>query len=396
MTTQTTTSQQQPRLDQVEIFRPGKHRATSGAVIEFSAADVADIAACYDPALHEAPHVVGHPATDAPAYGWVRGLAVNDAGRLMVTESRQVNASFADQLASGAYKKRSASFFPPNHPNSPTPGRWYLKHVGWLGAAPPAIKGLADPSFSDAGADNQVVTFGDWDDELNAGLWRRMREWFIGQFGADTADRVIPAYEVDALQREAMRPEPDEATATASTTPAYADTTAGAPVPTTATTTGQAALDARAADLDAREARLREQGGEQARLARSARTAGIAAFADGLITQGRLLPGERARVTAVLEALPDDVRVEFAEGDGQQQLGALEAFQGFLRALPPRVEFAELAARERTAGSGLDVSDSAAIARAAQEFADAEAKAGRTVSIAEAVGHVVTQAGKAD
>jgi len=52
-----------------------------GQEIEFGEADLA-AANVYDPALHEAPIVVGHPAGDAPAYGWVAGVAFSEDGLL--------------------------------------------------------------------------------------------------------------------------------------------------------------------------------------------------------------------------------------------------------------------------------------------------------------------------
>lgn len=376
-------------LDQVEIFRPGRHMAMSGEVVEFTAADVAAIAAVYDPAVHEAPHVVGHPTTDGPAYGWVQALSVNEAGRLCVASSRQVEAQFAELVSAGRFKKRSASFYPPSHPNNPTPGGYYLKHVGWLGAQAPAIKGLAD-NFS--AAEEGLLEFAGWDDEVNAGMWRRLREWVIGQFGLDAADKAVPAWDVDTLQREAMRPDPEPHPATHPIT-AYAE---GAPAVTTATTAAdQAALTARAADLDAREAALRTQESAQSALIKQARSAGIAAFAEGLVSQGRLLPAERPRIVAFMEGLPDDAEVvEFADGDQTKPVKskALEVFQGFLKGLPPRVEFAELARTDRT-GTEINLADPNALRVAATEFADAEAKAGRLISFAEALQTVVTKAG---
>ena len=362
--------------------------AMSGAVIEFTAADVAAIAAAYDPAVHEAPHVVGHPTTDGPAYGWVQSLGVNAAGRLCVTTSRQVEPQFAELVTAGRFKKRSASFYPPAHPNNPTPGSYYLKHVGWLGAQAPAIKGLAD-NF--AAPEDGLLEFGSWDDEVNAGLWRRVREFFIGQFGQETADRVTPAYEVDALQREAMRPEPESTTTTnPNPSPAYAE---GAPVPQANNTAAdQAALAARAAELDAREAQLRQQEQAQADLARSARCAGHTAFCDSMVQQGRLLPPERDRMLAFMDALPEAAEViEFADGDPSKPVktGAIEVLQGFLRALPPRVDFSERAADARTTAT-VDLADSGAIAKAATEFVAAEGAAGRTVGIDAAVQHVIT------
>lgn len=362
----------------------------SGAVIEFSAADVAAIAAAYSPAVHEAPHVVGHPRTDGPAYGWVQSLDVNDAGRLCVTESKQVEPAFAEMVAAGRFKKRSASFYPPDHPGNPTPGTYYLKHVGWLGAAAPAVKGLVD--LADAPVDG-LLEFAGWDDEINAGMWRRMREWFIAQFGTETADRVVPAYEVDALQREAMRP---EAEPEVSNPPGLMAYTEGAPAVNPAAPNGQitpAALAARAADLDARSARLAEQEAAQASLAKSARSAGIAAFADGLVADGKLLPAERTRIVAFMEALPEAARiVEFAFSAPTTPIEtpALAVLQAFLKGLPPRVDFGERAKPDGAVQ--LDTQDAQAIARAAAEFQFAERQAGREVGMDVAVEHVVRQA----
>ena len=51
----------------LHIFKPGKHVAMSGANLNFSEADLAATVLAYDPALHEAPLVIGHPKHDAPA-----------------------------------------------------------------------------------------------------------------------------------------------------------------------------------------------------------------------------------------------------------------------------------------------------------------------------------------
>ena len=59
----------------IHIFRAGCHTAMQGQTISFGEADIAASAAAYDPAKHEAPIVVGHPAADAPAFGWVQSLA---------------------------------------------------------------------------------------------------------------------------------------------------------------------------------------------------------------------------------------------------------------------------------------------------------------------------------
>ena len=53
----------------IKIFKSGAQTTAAGQTIEFSDADLIACAAAYDPATSEAPIVIGHPKTDAPAYG---------------------------------------------------------------------------------------------------------------------------------------------------------------------------------------------------------------------------------------------------------------------------------------------------------------------------------------
>lgn len=137
----------------IQIFKPGRHTAMSGAELAFSESDLAASAAAYNPALSEAPIVVGHPALDLPAYGWVKSLAFADGG--LEAEPDQVDPAFAEMVAAGRFKKISAAFYPPDAPKNPVPGVYYLRHVGFLGAAAPAVKGLRTPAFAE---DDGVVT----------------------------------------------------------------------------------------------------------------------------------------------------------------------------------------------------------------------------------------------
>lgn len=127
----------------------------SGAELQFSEADLQKTVAAYDPARHEAPLVIGHPAHDLPAFGWVQSLAFNEGG--IDATPAQVNTDFADMVAAGSFKKISASFYSPQSPVNPVPGVYYLRHVGFLGAQPPAVKGLRNPQFADT--EDGVLTF---------------------------------------------------------------------------------------------------------------------------------------------------------------------------------------------------------------------------------------------
>jgi hypothetical protein len=115
------------------IFKPGTHTAMNGVTLPFSEADLAATAAAYNPQKYDAPLVVGHPNTNHPAYGWVQSLVFE--GGFLKALVRDVSAQFSEWVAARHYKKISASFYPPNSPNNPKPGVYYLQHVGFLGAS---------------------------------------------------------------------------------------------------------------------------------------------------------------------------------------------------------------------------------------------------------------------
>jgi hypothetical protein len=117
----------------IEIFRAGDYPQG-----KFSPEDLDQIVAAYNPALHEAPLVVGHPADNKPAYGWVAEL--KREGPTLLARAKDVVPAFEEMVKAGLFKKRSASFYR----NYPEAGKLYLRHVGFLGAQPPEVKGLKD------------------------------------------------------------------------------------------------------------------------------------------------------------------------------------------------------------------------------------------------------------
>ncbi|MCM2459429.1 hypothetical protein HGO40_02735 [Pseudomonas sp. CG7] len=83
----------------LHIFKPGSHTAMSGVSFDFSESDLAATVAAYDPSLHQAPMVIGHPKHDAPAAGWVKSLTATAQG--LIAEPQQVAPAFAEQVAKG-------------------------------------------------------------------------------------------------------------------------------------------------------------------------------------------------------------------------------------------------------------------------------------------------------
>lgn len=345
------------------IFRAGKHRAENGRVYEFSEASVLAIAAGYDPALMQAPYVLGHPKSNAPAWGWAGTLSVEDG--VLYSEHESVDPAFAEAVDAGRYRFRSAAFYAPDDAANPKPGQYYLRHVGFLGAQPPSIKGLG-PAFAD-GDDGEFIAFAQADGFWVKDLFRGVRDWMIDRFDLETADKVLPTYAIDNIDRERdglVYSEPDASAAAE------------------ALAAEKAALDARAAELDARAADLDQRdaartAADQAAFAETAR-ADDASFVDELVTAGKLPPGHADQVKTVLGVLSGDTGINFAEGepDARAQLKTL------LSSLGQVIHFGEHAPGEGLRfAEGRSAADHAAAITAV--MAEHEA-AGRPISAAQA------------
>jgi hypothetical protein len=129
----------------LEIFKAGSY----GDKGDYSTEDVAQLAETYDAKKDEAPVVIGHPKLNAPAFGWVKEVKAD--GDLLLAKFGEVNPDFEAAVKAGSFKKRSIALFRGDD------GKLRLRHVGYLGAMAPEVKGLADATFS--GADFQVVEF---------------------------------------------------------------------------------------------------------------------------------------------------------------------------------------------------------------------------------------------
>ncbi len=122
-----------------EIFKAGTHTSDKGISKEYTLDDLNFIASNYNPSEDEAPIVIGHPEDNDPAFGWVSSLSVSDDGKLIAdAPDDKLHPDFLNALKEGRYKKRSISLTPEGK----------LRHIGFLGAAKPAVKGLADIQFS--------------------------------------------------------------------------------------------------------------------------------------------------------------------------------------------------------------------------------------------------------
>lgn len=292
----------------IHLFKPGNHEPMSGDAISFSENDLAASAAAYDPEKHEAPLVVGHPKIDDPAYGWVKSLSFSETG--LMAEPTQVDAQFQELVNDGRFKKVSASFYLPDSKANPVPGVYYLRHVGFLGAQPPAVKGLRTAEFSE-------------------------------QEGCVT---------IEFSEQESNEQTSDDDAATANADPEQPPTDDKARQEDDHVTKDEA--EKLAQENKALKAKIAQQEAD-------ARSEKNAAFAESLAAEAKLGAEQVPVIAATLDALqnPTETGVaNFGEGDNATPLHT--ALCNALKAMPPSVEFGETATRERAAQDDDDGDDS--------------------------------------
>lgn len=316
------------------IFRAGQHVARDGQSYTFSEADLQAIVEGYDPKLAEAPLVVGHPSVDAPAYGWAKSLRAE--GGVLYAEPHQVEPQFAQLVNDGRLKKISASIYLPDTPGNPTPGKPYLRHIGFLGAQAPAVKGLPSAQFGDDGsAPEFAMPMGALGSMLRD-LFQRLRDTFVAKEGVEAADQVIPQWAINNLA--------DLATDDGYPTPAFSEAT------TTTTETEMEKNESSAAEFAEREKQIGQRNTElderEKRLAEretQARRQDAADFAQALVKDGKLLPRHKAPIVELLMTLPADASLEFSEAEGQAPVkkAAGATLREFLSGLPRQVDFSE-------------------------------------------------------
>lgn len=309
----------------IEIFRAGTHVDSRGRSHTYTEADLDKIAAGYDPARHEAPVTIGHPKDNSPAYGWVSKL--RRRGKVLEADLVNLADGLIGAVRAGRYKKRSASFYPDGS----------LRHVGFLGGMPPAVKGLADVSFND---DDGAVTF-DFADRRWADLRNivgRLRDFIIDKFSMEDADRVLPSWLADEVLQD------DDQPSAAFAEPTEPDKqTEEEPMP------GEAELKDRLSKLEVQfseqaaetqatrdeneklKAEVAQLKGEKTAAENKQRLTETAAFCEGLVEAGKLTPKQRRAAEGILNSLKADQVAEFAEGDN---MPAVQAMKEFLEGLP--------------------------------------------------------------
>lgn len=296
------------------VFRVGTHTDSAGVERTFTAEDLRAIADKFNPEVGQAPIVKGHPADDDPAFGWIDRFLFEETSGVLYAVPREVEPGFAAEVKAGRFRRVSMALYSPNSKSNPVPGVYYPRHVGFLGAAAPAVSGLKAVNFNDAKEDYLMFEGND--------------EKTMHKFGETIANAFATA-----LTKMGFKPAAD---------PAPADP----PAPSVKDSPEYQAAEAAREAAEAEAKRLRD---ESKAAADKAARQGCAAFTEGLVKDGKLTPAEAPGVTEVLFALDDENELEFTAGEGDDEKTVKAAprkiLSDMLKGLPKRIDYTEHAGR---------------------------------------------------
>lgn len=139
----------------IKILQAREATSAAGDKVEITQQDLHDIADNYN-SEEPAPFVLGHPKTDAPAKGWVESLVVK--GNTLFAKGKDYAQDLIDKVSKREYTKISSSLHTKDSTANPNPGKLSLKHVGFLGAAAPAMP-MGQVDVSDLNADDDAVIY---------------------------------------------------------------------------------------------------------------------------------------------------------------------------------------------------------------------------------------------
>lgn len=315
----------------IEVLRPGTFNGF--AITPKHVSDLADAYKAGSEHPTDVPVTLGHDVKSGdPAYGWLENLSMKDGrlvAQLLLTEE------LAQGFESGKYANVSVSLYD---------GLKRLRHIAVLGAEQPAVKGMAPVQFAD---DESFVTV-DFTDARTAyflravgDVFQRVRDFIIEQFGADSANGIVPQYVADDLKGVKADPENEDDD---TIIPAFSE---GEQMELEQAKQKITELEATVSNLTeqvaTKTAELATLADAAQKTAKKSRTAQFSQFCDGLIAEGRLFPARKDAVILQMElAHQADAAINLSETEDASNLKALKET---LESFPKQIAFGEIATK---------------------------------------------------
>lgn len=328
-----------------EIFRTGVYKDAEGNDISYTEADLDTMVKKFMEAENPmVPIVVGHPKDNSPAFGWVESLK-REGGKLYAA-FKDVAQEFAEAVNNGRYKNRSISHYPD----------LMLRHIGFLGAMPPKVKGMEPFTFSDDNKDVIMLEFSESESPAIKGF-KFIKNLFSEKFDIKDDGEIIIPY--------GIKPEESKREAGAGADGSYPRST----------------MANFAEELTIRDEKIKELEIQINELNKKSRKKEFENFAENLINNGNITPAIKSFVIDFMEICHNQNTYDFSEGE---EKSVETRFKDFLKSLKI-VNFSEVVNKNNYDDLTVDFNDANAVGIAIQAVIKKEKEKGKEISAKEAL-----------
>lgn len=133
-------------MEWCHIFKTGRHKDSKGIEHNWTLEDLEKIKQNFKEKKLNVPIAIGHIKTSSPAYGWVDDIKIEKEN--LYAKYKDVQPEFKEAYKKGLFKERSISLDKDLN----------LRHIAFLGAQAPAIKGLEQFCFENS-EDDLTICF---------------------------------------------------------------------------------------------------------------------------------------------------------------------------------------------------------------------------------------------
>lgn len=310
----------------IDVFKVGNHTDSSGKTQEWSEADLQAIVDKYNSQdkenKHRAPAIVGEHQSDTSlvAYGWVKSLKFED--NHLFAQFEKLNKDFKEMVNGGSFNTISIGLYPDH----------LLQHIAFLGAKPPAIKGLEPPQFSEM-TYTKPSQYAQETNNSQTNLKGNLMDEFIKSVVAFLREKYGVEIANDALAKM------NELKGTVSlNAPAGKDKT-------TSDTTGKQPNFSESPEYLAWKAERNADSERVRKVEKELQDEKDKSYFSEMANKGILLPKQQIAAKRVLEAIRNPQQ-SYQFSENESPITGEETFKEFVKTFPPSVEFEEFAKKE--------------------------------------------------
>lgn len=327
---------------EIEAFR-----ANTPASKGITAADLQATVAAFNPDMHRAPVVMGHPGNDqeAPSFGVLSGARVE--GNSLYVKIKNLAQEAVDGVKGSRILNRSIAFWDRNHPSNPNPGTLSLRHLGLLGGAAPAIPNMAPLRFAadDGDVPGHIVAEGEPGAPMIYAAADAAPQIDVAELALQVAAIIKPA--------EVPAPTPEQKEFAVATEAELAER--------------ERIIAEREAAATAKENQFAADEANRLAAEKTQREADNTTFAAGLVTAGRFPAGHQQDLVSILNALP----TETLTFSGDVKEAPAVALKRILGAAAPVIKFEQVSPTGEPIFSAQDDDEAKALAASNERSATA-------------------------